>query len=640
MGLLTNNKLLTEKENIAPKPAAKQASAKGKAAKAPAKPAAKKSAPKAAKAPARACAEPKNTAAKATAKKNLSVKRFRNSSRPAHADKASAPVRFFALGGLNEIGKNLYVYECGEDMLIIDCGLAFPDDDMPGVDLVVPDFTYLEKNKERLRGAVITHGHEDHIGALAYLLKKINVPIYGTRLTLGLVEGKLKEHGLLSQASLNVVAPRQMVKLGCMSAEFIRVNHSIPDACAIAIHTPAGVIIHTGDFKVDYTPIEGGIIDLARFGELGNNGVLALLSESTNAERPGYTKSERSVGESFKRLFDSADGKRIIIATFSSNIHRIQQIIDHAVRTDRKVAVSGRSMVNVIAKAVELNYIKVPDNTLIEIEDVNKYPPERVVVCTTGSQGEPLSALSRMSSGDHRQVTITPDDFIIISANPIPGNEKLVTKVVNDLMKQGAEVVYESMYEVHVSGHACQDELKLMISLTKPKFFIPIHGEYKHLKKHAKLAVSMGVPEENIFIADIGQVVETNGVQMKFAGTVPAGAVMVDGYGVGDVGSVVLRDRKHLAEDGMMIIVATIERESGRVLAGPDIVSRGFVYVRENEQLMDEARAIMKRVMDNCCERNIREWGHIKSAMRDALSEYIYSKTKRSPMILPIIMEI
>lgn len=640
MGLLTNNKLLTEKENIAPKPAAKQASAKGKAAKAPAKPAAKKSAPKAAKAPARACAEPKNTAAKATAKKNLSVKRFRNSSHPAHADKASAPVRFFALGGLNEIGKNLYVYECGEDMLIIDCGLAFPDDDMPGVDLVVPDFTYLEKNKERLRGAVITHGHEDHIGALAYLLKKINVPIYGTRLTLGLVEGKLKEHGLLSQASLNVVAPRQMVKLGCMSAEFIRVNHSIPDACAIAIHTPAGVIIHTGDFKVDYTPIEGGIIDLARFGELGNNGVLALLSESTNAERPGYTKSERSVGESFKRLFDSADGKRIIIATFSSNIHRIQQIIDHAVRTDRKVAVSGRSMVNVIAKAVELNYIKVPDNTLIEIEDVNKYPPERVVVCTTGSQGEPLSALSRMSSGDHRQVTITPDDFIIISANPIPGNEKLVTKVVNDLMKQGAEVVYESMYEVHVSGHACQDELKLMISLTKPKFFIPIHGEYKHLKKHAKLAVSMGVPEENIFIADIGQVVETNGVQMKFAGTVPAGAVMVDGYGVGDVGSVVLRDRKHLAEDGMMIIVATIERESGRVLAGPDIVSRGFVYVRENEQLMDEARAIMKRVMDNCCERNIREWGHIKSAMRDALSEYIYSKTKRSPMILPIIMEI
>lgn len=643
MGLLTNNKLLTEKENIAPKQAAKSAPAKGRAAKAPAKSAAKKTTPKA---PARACAEPKAAPAqKNAAKKNFSVKRFRNGSYPsasgaAYTGRVAAPVRFFALGGLNEIGKNLYVYECGEDMLIIDCGLAFPDDDMPGVDLVVPDFTYLEKNKSRLRGAVITHGHEDHIGALAYLLKKINVPIYGTRLTLGLVEGKLKEHGLLSQASLNVVAPRQMVKLGCMSAEFIRVNHSIPDACAIAIHTPVGVIIHTGDFKVDYTPIEGGIIDLARFGELGNNGVLALLSESTNAERPGYTKSERSVGESFKRLFDSADGKRIIIATFSSNIHRIQQIIDHAVRTDRKVAVSGRSMVNVIAKAVELNYIKVPDNTLIEIEDVNKYPPERVVVCTTGSQGEPLSALSRMSSGDHRQVTITPDDFIIISANPIPGNEKLVTKVVNDLMKQGAEVVYESMYEVHVSGHACQDELKLMISLTKPKFFIPIHGEYKHLKKHAKLAVSMGVPEDNIFIADIGQVVETNGVQMKFAGTVPAGAVMVDGYGVGDVGSVVLRDRKHLAEDGMMIIVATIERESGRVLAGPDIVSRGFVYVRENEQLMDEARAIMKRVMDNCSERNIREWGHIKSAMRDALSEYIYSKTKRSPMILPIIMEI
>ena len=511
---------------------------------------------------------------------------------------------------------------------------------MPGVDLVVPDFTYLEKNRERFRGVVITHGHEDHIGALPYLLKKINVPIYGTRLTLGLVEGKLKEHGLLSQASLNVVEPRQNVKMGCMSVEFIRVNHSIPDSCALAIHTPAGVIVHTGDFKVDYTPIEGGIIDLARFGELGNRGVLALMSESTNAERPGYTKSERSVGESFRKLFNDAEGKRIIIATFSSNIHRIQQIIDEAVKHGRRVAVSGRSMTNVIAKAVELNYIKVPDGTLIDIEDVNRYRPEQLVIATTGSQGEPLSALSRMSSGDHRQVTITPNDFIIISANPIPGNEKLVTKVVNELMKQGAEVIYESMYEVHVSGHACQDELKMMISLTKPKFFIPIHGEYKHMKKHAKLAMGMGIPEENIFICDLGQMVETDGVEMKYTGTVPSGRVMVDGFGVGDVGSVVLRDRKHLAEDGVMIIVATIERESGRVLAGPDIVSRGFVYVRESEALIDEAKQLMKQVMDNCAQRNVREWGNIKSAMRDALSDYIYQKTKRSPMILPVIMEV
>ena len=525
-------------------------------------------------------------------------------------------------------------------MFIVDCGLAFPDEEMPGVDLVVPDFSYLEKNRDRFRGIIITHGHEDHIGALPYLLKKVNVPIYGTRLTLGLVEGKLKEHGLLSQASLNVVEPRQNVRMGCMSVEFIRVNHSIPDSCALAIHTPAGVIVHTGDFKVDYTPIEGGIIDLARFGELGNRGVLALMSESTNVERPGYTKSERSVGESFEGLFARAEGKRIIIATFSSNIHRIQQIINQAVQHGRHVAVSGRSMTNVIAKAVELNYIRVPDGTLIDIEDVNKYQPEELVIATTGSQGEPLSALSRMSSGDHRQVTITPNDFIIISANPIPGNEKFVTKVVNELMKQGAEVIYESMYEVHVSGHACQEELKMMISLTKPKFFVPIHGEYKHLKKHAKLAVGMGIPEENTFVADLGDVLETDGVNMKFAGTVPSGKVMVDGFGVGDVGSVVLRDRKHLAEDGVMIVVATIERESGRVIAGPDIVSRGFVYVRESEELLDDAKQLMRQVIDDCIDRGVREWGNLKSAMRDELSEFIYKETKRSPMILPIIMEV
>ncbi len=552
----------------------------------------------------------------------------------------SAPVKFTALGGLNEIGKNLYVYECCNDMFIVDCGLAFPDENMLGVDLVVPDFSYLEKNKDRFRGIVITHGHEDHIGALPYLLKKINVPIYGTRLTLGLVEGKLKEHGLLSQTSLNVVEPRHNVRMGCMSVEFIRVNHSIPDSCALAIHTPAGVIVHTGDFKVDYTPIEGGIIDLARFGELGNKGVLALMSESTNVERPGYTKSERSVGESFRGLFNRAEGKRIIIATFSSNIHRIQQIIDEAVRRGRKVAVSGRSMTNVIAKAVELNYIKVPENTLIEIDEINRFDPSELVIVTTGSQGEPLSALSRMSSGDHKQVSINPNDFIIISANPIPGNEKLVTKVVNELMKQGAEVIYESMYEVHVSGHACQEELKMMISLTKPKFFVPIHGEYKHLKKHAILAEGMGIPEENIFVSGLGDVLETDGVDMKMSGTVPAGMMLVDGFGVGDVGSVVLRDRKHLSEDGVIVVAATIERETGKVVSGPEIVSRGFVYVRESEELLDEARELMKQVLSDLANRNVREWGNIKAAMRDELSEYIYRETKRSPMILPIIMEL
>lgn len=643
MGLLSNNKLLTETENISGKPGRS-------AAKAAVPPSPKKTLRSAPAVPAKKYRQPgtpvltNNRAASKTAVPKSPVL-GRTVPHPRTAEKKpresrSTPVRFMALGGLNEIGKNLYVYECSNDMFIVDCGLAFPDEEMLGVDLVVPDFTYLEKNKEHFRGIVITHGHEDHIGALPYLLKKINVPIYGTRLTLGLVEGKLKEHGLLSQASLNVVEPRQNVRMGCMSVEFIRVNHSIPDSCALAIHTPAGIIVHTGDFKVDYTPIEGGIIDLARFGELGNRGVLALMSESTNVERPGYTKSERSVGESFKGLFAKAEGKRIIIATFSSNIHRIQQIIDEAVKHGRRVAVSGRSMTNVISKAVELNYIKVPDGTMIDIEDVNRYDPAELVIATTGSQGEPLSALSRMSSGDHRQVTITPNDFIIISANPIPGNEKLVTKVVNELMKQGAEVIYESMYEVHVSGHACQEELKMMISLTKPKFFVPIHGEYKHMKKHVQLATGMGIPEENTFIADLGDVLETDGVEMKFTGTVPSGKVMVDGFGVGDVGSVVLRDRKHLAEDGVMIIVATMDRETGRVVAGPDIVSRGFVYVRESEELLDEAKQLMTQVMENLQERNVREWGNIKSAMRDALSEFIYKETKRSPMILPIIMEI
>ncbi len=643
MGLLSNKNLLTEKENIVKKQQNGKQSIKKQVFKNEPQPRSmrKSTAPVTIK-PQSQLGQQGQSGEKRSVLRNNNERRSQSQQHKTREprENRSTPVRFFALGGLNEIGKNLYVYECANDMFIVDCGLAFPDEEMFGVDLVVPDFTYLEKNKDKFRGIIITHGHEDHIGALPYLLKKVNVPIYGTRLTIGLIEGKLKEHNLLSSASLNVVEPRRNVRMGCMSVEFIRVNHSIPDSCALAIHTPAGVIVHTGDFKVDYTPIEGGIIDLARFGELGNRGVLALMSESTNVERPGYTKSERSVGESFKGLFARAEGKRIIIATFSSNIHRIQQIIDEAVIHGRRVAVSGRSMTNVIAKAVELNYIKVPDGTLIDIEDVNKYDPEELVIATTGSQGEPLSALSRMSSGDHRQVTITPNDFIIISANPIPGNEKLVTKVVNELMKQGADVIYESMYEVHVSGHACQEELKMMMSLTKPKFFVPIHGEYKHLKKHVQLAESMGIPENRAFIADLGDVLETDGVDMKFTGTVPSGMVMVDGLGIGDVGSVVLRDRKHLAEDGVMIIVATMERETGKVLAGPDIVSRGFVYVRESEELLDEAKQLMDGVMADLYERGVREWGNIKSAMRDALSEFIYQRTKRSPMILPIIMEV
>lgn len=550
------------------------------------------------------------------------------------------PVKIIPLGGLNEIGKNMTAYECGNDIFIVDCGLAFPDEEMLGVDIVIPDFTYIEKNIDKLRGIVITHGHEDHIGGLPYFLKRFNVPVYGTRLTLGLVEGKLKEHNLLGKRTLNVVKPRDTVKLGCMAVEFIRVNHSIPDAVAFAIHTPAGVIIQTGDFKVDYTPIEGGIIDLARFGELGSKGVLALLSDSTNAERPGSAMSEKKVGESFELLFAKAGSRRVIIASFASNIHRIQQIIDMAVRCGRKVAVSGRSMINVVAKAVELGYLTVPEGVLIDMEIINRYPDEKLVIITTGSQGEPMSALSRMASGDHRNVSINPNDFIIISATPIPGNEKLVGRVVNDLMKLGAEVIYEKMYEVHVSGHACQDELRLMLGLTKPKFFMPVHGEYKHLKKHAGIAISMGLNPANVIIGDIGKVIETDSVEMKITGTVPAGRVLVDGLGVGDVGSIVLRDRKHLAEDGLIVVVLSMEKQTGKVVAGPDIVSRGFVYVRESEELIDEARNVVKNVLAQCGDKDIREWGQIKAKVKDALSDYVYRTTKRSPMILPIIMEV
>lgn len=550
------------------------------------------------------------------------------------------PLRIIPLGGLNEIGKNMTVFECGNDMFIVDCGLAFPDSDMPGVDLVIPDFTYVEQNIDKVRGIVITHGHEDHIGGLAYLLKKVNIPVYATRLTIGLIEGKLKEHNLLSQTKLNVVTPRQTVKMGCMAVEFIHVNHSIPDAVGLAIHTPAGIVIHTGDFKVDFTPIEGGIIDLARFGELGNRGVLALMSDSTNAEKPGHTASERKVGSSFENLFAKAEGKRIIIATFASNIHRIQQIINNAVRTDRKVAVFGRSMLNVISTAMELGYLSVPEGVIIDLEAMNKYPPEKIVLITTGSQGEPMSALTRMAMNEHRSVTITPMDYIIISATPIPGNEKYVTRVVNELLKAGAEVIYESMYDVHVSGHACQEELKLIMALTRPRFFIPVHGEYKHLKKSAGLANSIGIPESNIIIGSIGDVIETDGTDLSITGKVTAGRVLVDGLGVGDVGSIVLRDRKHLAEDGLIVVVATIESESGTILAGPDILSRGFVYVRESEEMMEAARDILRKTLESCLAGGVRDWNGIKSSLRDSLSDYIYMKTKRNPMILPIIEEI
>ena len=577
----------------------------------------------------------KETAAKS--EKSASTKPKTRTRQPKEIKKT--PVRIIPLGGLNEIGKNMTVFECSNDMFILDCGLAFPDADMPGVDIVIPDFTYVERNQDKIRGIVITHGHEDHIGGLAYLLKKINVPVYATRLTIGLIEDKLKEQGLYGKVNLNIVEPKKTVKMGCMAVEFIKVNHSIPDSVGMAIHTPAGVIVHTGDFKVDFSPIDGKIIDLARFGELGSRGVLALMADSTNAERPGYTHSERTVGDSFDKLFQKGEGKRIIIATFSSNIHRVQQIINCAVRYGRKVAVFGRSMINVINTAIELGYLDVPDGIIIDIEMMNRYESERIVLITTGRQGEPMSALTRMAMNDHKKVNITPMDFIIISATPIPGNEKFVTRVVNELMKSGAEVVYEAMYEVHVSGHACQEELKLMQCLTRPKFFIPVHGEYKHLKKHADLALQMGMPRENIIIAEIGNVIETDGNTMKVVSQVPAGRVLVDGLGVGDVGSIVLRDRKHLAQDGLIIIVIGIEKSTNEIVAGPDIISRGFVYVRESEELMVEARSLLSDTLANCSASELREWNSLKGKLRDALSDYIYQKTKRSPMILPIIME-
>ncbi len=553
---------------------------------------------------------------------------------------AKNPVRIIPLGGLNEIGKNMTCYECSNDMFIVDCGLAFPDETMLGIDIVIPDFTYVTKNnRDKVRGIFITHGHEDHIGALPYLLKELNVPVYATRLTIGLIKNKLKEHGLLGTVQLVEVKQRDTIKVGCMSVEFINVNHSIPDACGFAIHTPVGVIVQTGDFKIDYTPIQGNIIDLARFGELGAHGVLALLPDSTNAEVPGMAMSERRVGASFDRLFQMAGTRRIIIATFASNIHRIQQIVDYAQKYEKKVAVSGRSMVNVVATAVELGYLKIPGNLLVDIDVANKLPPEKVVIITTGSQGEPMSALTRMAMSDHRKVSVTNNDFIIISARPIPGNEKLVSRVVNQLMQLGAEVIYERMYETHVSGHACQDELRLMMCLTRPKFVLPMHGEYKHQKKVEELAVEMGIDRENVVLPAMGQILELDGETIQLVGEVPSGAVMVDGLGVGDVGSIVLRDRKHLAEDGLIVVVATINTRSRKLIAGPDIISRGFVYVRESEDMINQAQAIAKEAMEGCLNNGIRDWGSIKQRMKDDVSKYFYAQTKRSPMVLVVLQE-
>ena len=549
-------------------------------------------------------------------------------------------IRIAFLGGLNEIGKNITLYETDQDIVLVDCGMAFPEDDTPGIDMVIPDFSYLEKNRDKIRGIVLTHGHEDHIGALPYLLKTINIPVYGTRLTLGLVEGKLREHGILDRSSLNVVNAGQMVNFGSIQVEFIHVNHSIPDAVGFGIHTPAGTIIMTGDFKIDTTPIQGEMIDLARFAELGREGVLALLSDSTNAERPGFTASERTVGDSFDMLFQRAQNDRIIIATFASNIHRVQQIIDCAQKYGRKVALSGRSMVNVMSVAMELGYLDVPDGLLIDINAISRYPKEEIVLITTGSQGEPMSALSRMAFSDHRMVEVGPGDFIIISANPIPGNEKTVGRVINELMKRGCEVVYESMYEVHVSGHACQGEIKMILGITKPKYFIPVHGEQKHLQKNAVVARSMGIDPANIFIGDVGRCVELSASELRQVGDVPAGRVLVDGLGVGDVGSVVLRDRKHLAQDGLLVVVCTIDQNSGHIISGPDVVSRGFVYVREAENLMNEVRDITKRIIETCADQDVREWGTIKTKVKESVSRFLFDKTKRNPMILPVIMEV
>ena len=547
-------------------------------------------------------------------------------------------LKIIPLGGIEEIGKNITVFEYGDDIIIVDCGVAFPEDDMLGIDLVIPDFSYLEKNKEKIRGLVVTHGHEDHIGSIPYFLKQLNVPIYATKLTIGLIKNKLDEHNLTRIANLTTVEQGDTIKLGVFNIEFIRSCHSIPDSVALAIHTPVGVVVHTGDFKIDYTPINGERMDFGRLAELGNKGVLALLSDSTNSERKGYTMSEVTVGEVFDKLFLNCK-KRIVVATFASNVHRVQQIVNSAVKYNRKIAVCGRSMINMIETAIELGYINVPKNVFIDIDMIKNYTDEQLVIITTGSQGEPMSALTRMANGEHKKVNITAHDLVIISATPIPGNEKYVAKVIDDLMKIGAEVVYSSLADVHVSGHACQEEQKLMLSLVRPKYFIPVHGEYRQLIAHSETAKSLGYKQEDIILMKNGKVLELNENEWKFNGKVPFGKIMVDGLGVGDVGNIVLRDRQHLSQDGLIIVVLTMD-SNGAIVAGPDIISRGFVYVRESENLMEEVKAHIVLELDKCVEKNITDWATIKSTIKDNLKDFIYQKTKRNPMVLPIIMEV
>ena len=549
----------------------------------------------------------------------------------------NSKLKIIPLGGLEQIGMNITAFEYEDSIVVVDCGLSFPEDDMLGIDLVIPDITYLKDNIDKVKGFVITHGHEDHIGALPYVMKEINIPIYATKLTVGLIENKFKEHNLLRSTKRKVIKHGQSINLGCFRIEFIKTNHSIQDASALAIYSPAGIVVHTGDFKVDYTPVFGDAIDLQRFAEIGKKGVLALMCDSTNAERKGFTMSERTVGRTFDNIFAEHKNTRIIIATFASNVDRVQQIINSAYKYGRKVAVEGRSMVNVIGTASELGYLRIPDKTLIEIDQLRNYPDEKVVLITTGSQGESMAALSRMAASIHKKVTIKPNDTIIFSSNPIPGNEKAVSKVINELSMKGADVIFQ---DAHVSGHACQEEIKLIYSLVKPKYAIPVHGEYRHLKAQAGLALDLGIPKENVFILQSGDVLELNEEEpAKVTGKVRTGAILVDGLGVGDVGNIVLRDRQHLAEDGIMIVVLTLEKRSSRLLAGPDIVSRGFVYVRESEDLMDEARIVVEDAIDVCLDKHITDWGKIKNVIKDSLGEFLWKRTKRNPMILPIIME-
>lgn len=549
----------------------------------------------------------------------------------------NSKLKIIPLGGLEQIGMNITAFEFEESIIVVDCGLSFPEDDMLGIDLVIPDITYLKNNIDKVKGFVITHGHEDHIGALPYVLKEINIPIYATKLTIGIIENKLKEHNLLKSTKRKVIKHGQSINLGCFRIEFIKTNHSIADAAALAIYSPAGIVVHTGDFKVDYTPVFGDAIDLQRFGEIGKKGVLALMCDSTNAERPGFTMSERTVGATFDNIFAEHKNSRIIIATFASNVDRVQQIINSAYKYGRKVVIEGRSMVNIITTASELGYLAIPDKTLIEIEQLRNYPDEQTVLITTGSQGESMAALSRMAASLHKKVTIKPGDTVIFSSNPIPGNEKAVSKVINELSLQGADVIFQ---DAHVSGHACQEEIKLIYSLVRPKYAIPVHGEYRHLKAQAKVASDLGIPKDHIFILSSGDVLELGEDSASVTEKVQTGAILVDGLGVGDVGNIVLRDRQHLAEDGILIVVLTLEKFSNQLLAGPDIVSRGFVYVRESEGLMDEARSVVGSALYDCLNKNVTDWGKIKNNMRDALSDFLWKKTKRSPMILPIIMEV